>query len=120
MAKRNKLIIIIILVIILLNSELIYCEIMTAMHINDFDSLQNPMIGNINLSKILKYNNKEAVVYYVSDDYSLGQKITFNKKDNGEWEEVNYNTVWSSSGSADDFVFPYFWHTLKYVYFRGF
>lgn len=56
--------------------------------------------------KVLKYRSDSAEIYAVWDD-KVGNVYYF-KRDNGNnWVFERYDTVWSKSGSADKFIFPY-------------
>lgn len=91
--------------------SLIKCEVLTLMHGNQFieNYKTNTMIEDIEYCKVVKYSQTQALVYYVSDKYSRGDTVTFIKV-NGNWEYESWNTVWSTSGSADNFIWPYWWH----------
>ena len=59
--------------------------------------------------KVLKYNNDFAKVYAVfeNDLGEVGLLYYFRKNDNGDWFFEHYDSVYSTMGSADGFIWPY-------------
>ena len=59
--------------------------------------------------KVLQYNNDYAKVYAVfeNDINELGLLYYFMKNDDGDWIFDYYDAVYSTSGSADGFIWPY-------------
>ena len=91
-------------------------EILTLLYGNNFIGLHktaNMISGDVDYLKVLAYSNKSARVYYVG---GVGAILGFTKN-NGEWEMVNWNVIWSRTGSADDFIWPYFYHSPEGIYF---
>ena len=109
MKKRCVIILIIcfIMLIMLWMSSFIKCEILTARYKNEFigQYKQTNMISNVDYFKILKYTDDVATVYYVSKN-SAGNVVFFTKE-NGLWVMKQWETVWSKTGSADGFIWPY-------------
>jgi hypothetical protein len=110
-AKKIILIIIVILIGIWVTS-LLKCEILTALHGDEFETIyrENTMMGDIDYLKILQYSDSKAEVYYVSANKAAGDILSFTKQNNqwkynGEWK-----TIWSSAGSASSVIYPYWWH----------
>ena len=90
--------------------NIIECEITTLIHKNEFPPISddNTMIGDIEYFKIIKYDKEEARLYYVSKNRSSGNIISYKKDGNGKWIYSSWDeTVWSKSGSADGFLWPY-------------
>lgn len=89
--------------------SILKCEILTLLHGQQFLGLQEQthMLGESDYLKVLDYSATAARVYYVSSNSSGGDILKFTKQDGNwtfsEWEK----TVWSNSGSADDFMWPY-------------
>lgn len=108
--KKLKIIIISIIVCFLLfwGGSIVRCEVLTYLHGKEFETLYkaNTMIIKPDYLKLLNYSDSSARVYYVTK-HEYGNIMTFEKQDNqwvfNKWE----STVWSSSGSADGFVWPY-------------
>lgn len=88
------------------------CEILTLLHGSEFDNKlcqENTMIDPIKYLKVLNYSDTQARIYCVSEGYSMGNILGFTKKDE-KWKYKKWNTVWSTSGTADNIVWPYWWH----------
>lgn len=100
---------VIILPFIIWGLTVLKCEILTYQHGGEFDTIykENTMMGAIDYLKILNYSNESARVYYVSKDRSGGDILIFTKKDEKWIYEGWERTVWSKSGSADGFIWPY-------------
>lgn len=85
------------------------CEIQTAIYGHQFINLyrEYTMIATPDYLKVLEYSDKKAVVYYVSTGKG-GNILSFTREnsDNG-WCFLKWETVWSSTGSASGFVWPY-------------
>ena len=73
------------------------------------------MVDNVDYLKVISYSENSACIYYVG---SSGDVFTFTKNNN-EWEMLTWNTIWSKTGSADGFIYPYFWHSIEGIYFFG-
>lgn len=66
--------------------------------------LETHMLNAARYHKVLSYSEEEAEVFYVS---GTGDLITFEKTDGG-WHQKEWKTIWSTSGSADGFYWPYY------------
>jgi hypothetical protein len=92
----------------------IWYEVLTAQYGSEFIDLEKSiqMIGEADYLKVLEYSETFARVYYISD--TGGDTLTFCKAD-GEWilERGGWKTVWSKSGNADGFIWPYFYHSSE-------
>lgn len=88
-------------------------EYLTFQYGNTFAGLQNSthMIDEVDNLKVLTYSDSHARVYYIGN---TGDILTF-RKVNGSWELENggWVTVWSKTGSADGFIWPYFYHSSE-------
>lgn len=84
---------------------IVKCEILTMRHGSEF-----LMFDEVNLAekfKILKYNNDFARIYCVSKNRASGNIFTF-RKVGGKWNYDKWeHGVWSKSGTADGFIWPY-------------
>ena len=113
--KRKIIPVILILVVaiplLLWASALIRCEMLTKKYFNVFEQAytQNTMLDEMEYFKVLKCDGDTAEVYYVSKGMTMGDVLTF-ENDNGSWKETSWRTVWSTSGSASEVVYPYLWH----------
>ena len=60
----------------------------------------------------MNYSDEYAEVYYVSKHRAGGNIVSF-IKENNEWKFNKWEqTVWSSTGSASDVIWPYWWHFI--------
>lgn len=102
-----------IIIIMIQFVALIKSEILTRQYYSDFKNAYegNTMLGDMEYFKVLKCNGKTAKVYYVSEDRTMGNVLSFEKIDNN-WQETNWDTIWSASGSASDVIWPYWWHFI--------
>ena len=88
--------------------SLVKCEVLTNRYGIEFQELykDNTMLNEIDYLKVLGYTSDTARIYYVAKDRSSGNILVFNKE-NDKWSCTSWKTVWSKSGSADGFVWPY-------------
>ncbi|MDO5403042.1 MAG: hypothetical protein Q4F11_06340 [Eubacteriales bacterium] len=61
--------------------------------------------------QVIEYSESRAKVYYVAERHSSANVYTFEKKDD-RWLFKEFDTIWSSSGSAEDILWPYFWDVI--------
>ena len=89
------------------------CEWLTHTHGSEFAEgyQQTHMINGIESLKVLNYTSDHAEVYYISTAWANANVVSFQNID-GIWTMDSWRTVWSNSGSADDTIWPYFWHVL--------
>lgn len=108
MPKKNKIkIVLIIIILVLLIFPYLKAEYLTARFGSQFYGLEQEtrMLGPAKYYKVLSYSNSYAKVYYISD-YSR-DLILFEKED-GNWNRIEWRTIWSKTGSADEFCWPYY------------
>lgn len=85
--------------------SVIICEIMTTQHGSEF--LEFKEISTASKFKILTYTDDFARIYCVNFNETNGSIHNFVKRD-GNWVYNNWeNGVWSKTGTADGFVWPY-------------
>ena len=97
--------------------SIIKCEVLTIMYYDDFvdgEKYDDYWFAGTEDFKVLSCNGVHAKVYYLGPEYCYGLIAEFYKF-NGEWRCYTWYGGWSSGGSADDPVWPYFWHRDKYV-----
>ena len=96
----------IIVIVVIIAAPYIKAEYLTAAYGNEFKGLeaQTQMLNNSRNHKVLEYSDDAAKVFYVSD---TGDLITF-VKNADSWELSEWKTVWSKTGSASDFMWPYY------------
>jgi len=88
-------------------------DLLTLMHSNEFKDEYNQthMLSGHPKPKVMEYSPDSAKVYYV--DKNGGDVLWFKKKDD-QWIMTDWDTVWSSSGSADGFIWPFIFDSLIY------
>ena len=92
---------------------MVHCEILTFLHremLEETDEINLPI--EVNYYKVLKYSETHAKIY-AKDAYS-GHVLEFARQD-GKWDFEGWDTIWSKTGSADDIMWPYFWHSVEGV-----
>ena len=113
--KKSLLIVLIITsaFIVFWVGSLIKCEILTNKYYDDFEyaSTNTTILGEIEYFKVLNCDNKKAEIYYVSKGMTGGDVLTF-EKENDIWTQTNWETVWSTTGSASSVIYPYWWHFI--------
>lgn len=89
--------------------SILKCEILTYYYGNQFSNIykENTMIGDIDYLKVLDYSGSNAIVYYVSKNGMGGNIIRYFKTDNSWVIDGWVKTIWSKTGSADGFIWPY-------------
>ena len=108
--KKSKTVIAVILIVaavallMLFFSPYIKAEYLTARHGQEFEGLElkTNMLDEAKYLKVLKYRNGHAKVLYVGDGYRC--LFCFDGYSD-EWKCSNWNCIWSSTGSADNFLF---------------
>ena len=83
------------------------CEILTFQHWKEFEGLEEAtnMISASETIKVLDYSDTSARIYF--KDREGGDILKFVKQD-GKWVYYEWErTVWSRTGSADNFLWPY-------------
>lgn len=115
--KRKKLLSLIIVIVAIPIAiwipSLIKCEILTQKYYDDFKQAytQNTMLGEMEYFKVLSCDENTAEVYYVSKGMTGANVLTF-QNNNGVWQEISWETIWSTSGSASEVIYPYWWHFI--------
>ena len=87
----------------------IKAEFLTRQHGNEFQELGQltGMIDAIVYHRVLDYTDEHATVFYVSKGHVAGNLVEFSRQGN-EWILSEWRTIWSTSGSADGFMWPYY------------
>lgn len=83
-------------------------EYLTLQHGQEFVGLEQQvnMINQSKYHKVFVYDRDIAQVFYVSQN--SGNMITFIRNENKDWVLSSWNTIWSKTGSADEFIWPYY------------
>ena len=84
-------------------------EILTVKYGKQFaqEYRQSGLIENIEYYKVFSYDEHYAQVYYVEEGHSTRNFMVFARKGQ-EWKLESWQCLWSASGSADDFVWPFY------------
>lgn len=103
--KKRKVVFLVILLIVFF--PYLKAEYLTARFGNQFYGLEQDtrMLDPAKYYKVISYSENYAKVYYVSD-YS--RDLILFEKENGQWVRYEWRTVWSKTGSADEFFWPYY------------
>lgn len=110
MRKQKKtLIVIAACILILLIIPYIKVEILTWQYGREFASLYRltNMVEGIDYFKVMDYSGTSARVYYVTSNRSAGILLTLVQQD-GQWALETWEAIWSKTGSADGFMWPYY------------
>lgn len=90
------------------------CELLTLKHGSEFAEIykENTMLSEQQYWKVLGYSDQIARVYYVGMNHSSANILTFQNMD-GQWRyDGEWETIWSTSGSASQSIWPYWWHFI--------
>lgn len=128
MKKGVKHIIVCILVLIVTISVLIWCaalvknSILTSIHKNEIKNLQffesEEPLPEFDWYRITSYSDSMIKIYYVNTygkdmdrEYKVGGEIIFTKTPNGWYHtDIAESILWSGAGSADNYIWPYWYH----------
>ena len=115
MKKKKAIGIILLILLLLLLFPYFKVEVLTGIYGNQFEYLYNASgyIQEMKYFKVMKCTQEKADVYYAAkgDDDRVSRTLLYHfKKESGEWELENWECIWSRSGSADKFIWPYYFH----------
>ncbi len=108
MKKWHKLLVTILIILIIypyLKTE--YLTYNYAEEFNDKKIYEGHFIA-LEYMKVFEYSDKKAKVYYVSKNKEYGMVFILKRNENGPWKVVGDIKSWSKTGSADDFIWPYY------------
>lgn len=90
-------------------ASLVRCEVLTNKYGYEFQYAyrDNTMIDEQAYCKVLAYTDTYACVYSVANGRTSGNLLEFVKEDGTQWKFKCWKTVWSTTGSADGFIWPY-------------
>lgn len=115
MKKRLKIILLVCICVPILFwlASLLKCEILTHLHYDEFATAyqEDTMLGEMEYFKVLDYSEETARVYYVSKDMYAASVLVFSKVGD-QWKKSRWETIWSTSGSASETIWPYWWHFI--------
>ncbi len=96
--------------------------ILTATHKEEIENLQfleaEEPLPEFDWYRITSYSDSTIKIYYVNTydkgtdrEYNVGGEITFCKKADGWYHtDLAESILWSGSGSADHYIWPYWYH----------
>lgn len=109
--KKFRVVIIgvVICILIILVVPYLRVEVLTWKHGTEFETLykSSNILDDIDYFKVMNYSDTSARVYYVAKNRARADLFTFVQKD-GQWVLDKWKTIWSKTGSADDFIWPYY------------
>ncbi len=108
--KRKLLITAILCIFIIVIFQYTSVEVLTLQHRTEFSTLYklSGMVDDIEYLKVMNYSKKSAKVYYVSGGKKAGLLYTFSKGKEGIWKLDQWEAIWSTHGSADGYIWPYY------------
>lgn len=86
-------------------------EILTKQYGEEFigEHQQTKILDKIDDFRVIRYQNKEAAIYYVGEDRNAGLLCTYKKAPSNNWELIDWDYVWSESENVRGILWPYFW-----------
>lgn len=113
--KKLGMMVLIILIVFIIISYL-YVEILTYKYGMQFAHLYDASswIENCSSHKVFKYADDEADVYYEAfnpNEKKVSATFMYHfKRVNDTWMLDSWECIWSRTGSADGFIWPYYFH----------
>ncbi len=96
--------------------SMLKCEFLTDKHGEEVleayksDEAISYWVSGYDWAKVVSCSDESACVYYVhKGDY--GMTVTYKRVD-GVWNPKDERTLWSKHGSADERIWPYWYHGL--------
>ena len=92
---------------------LIKCASLTNKYRNDFEFAykDNTMVGEMESFQVLECDGQTAQVYYIEEEKAAAHVLTFEKVSEN-WQETEWRCIWSTTGSASEVIWPYWWHFI--------
>lgn len=102
-------------------------RIVTELHRDEIENMK-PLLSygeplEYDWYRILSYSETEIEIYFVQKgynskyevDYALGGIVTYYHDSDGKWHyRWSNDYLWSTSGTADNFIWPYWHHFILY------
>ena len=104
------LIVVVLLMIVFWTVSYAYCEYLTHQYADELRTAcqDNTMLIEPKFIKVLQYSETSAQVYYVTINSGSGNILYLSKSYvSNIWKVDSWETVWSTTGSADGMVWPY-------------
>ena len=117
---KKIMMIVLITVILVWIIQLLICDFLTLKYSSYIDLYQTSetfsyWIDDSFSAKIISYDQTEMKIYYYSD--CMGILVVFNHSE-GECISTysQPDIMWSSTGNADQIVWPYWYHCFKFLF----
>ncbi len=81
-------------------------ELLTVLYAEEFENMNPNMLEDISYYKVFDYNDESAEVLYVCSN-SVTILVCY-EKESDMWKETQWECIWSASGSADGFLWPFY------------
>lgn len=96
------------LVLALVLLPYIRVEILTYSHGHEFSNgyEQTHMVDGIAYLKVFSYSRDTAKVVYITETHDAVIEVAFSRSP--DWTMTSWACLWSKSGSADSFFWPYY------------
>lgn len=108
---KKKKIIIVVCILFVIFFPYLKVELLTLIHGEMFECSafpsEFPMVDDISYCKVMQYKEEKAQVLYVSKG-SVTILVYYKKDNNDNWVVHDWKCVWSSTGSADGFIWPFY------------
>lgn len=108
MKKWRKLIVTLLIVLIIF--PYLKTEYLTYKHSDEFSDrrIYEGHFLELEYIKVFDYSDKTVKVHYVAKNKAYGMLVELKKNGVGNWEINSFIKEWSKTGSADDFIWPYY------------
>lgn len=109
MKRKYVIIAIIIIATFLIVFPYIRVEIKTYMYADEFKDIinENSMLEDFAYFKVMEYKKCNAEILCVSKNHSASFLMHYEKKEKS-WYLTDWKCVWSKSGTADGFIWPFY------------
>lgn len=104
--KKKICIIVAIILILIIAVPYIKVEFLTMYASEQFERSSFEMVDNISYCKVMKYQSEYAEVLYVCKGKAT--ILVKYEKISDEWKEKSWQCIWSATGTADEFIWPYY------------
>lgn len=85
-----------------------YADVLENMVIDEPQQYMVDPRDGFDFERIMSYSETEIKTYFM-EDYEIGGVITYRLNSDGTWD-FHDDVTWSHSGTADDYVWPYWYH----------
>lgn len=109
MKRKYIIITILILSIVLIAFPYIKVEIHSYMYADEFKDIinENSMFNDYEYYKVMNYKKYNAEILCIAKNHTASFLIYFDKQE-GSWYLDDWKCVWSKSGTADGFIWPFY------------